>query len=759
MKSFRDLPISRKLTRIIMLVSFLVLLLACGAFVIHERLTYPQVLLRDMTTLAKVTGMVISYGVDTGDRRETARLLEALRTETRVLAAGVYTNNVLWIKYPSDRDADGFPATAPMEGHRFGQTLEIGQPIIYDNPVETGTNRYSEVGALYLRASLADMYTRQWRYVGIACSVLLAAVVIAFLLARRLQRPITEPVLGLTAVARRVSEQEDYTVRAEQAANDEIGVLIGTFNDMLSEIEHRDVELRKARDEADKANRAKSDFLSFMSHELRTPLTSIIGFSEFLVSDMEKQAGQVNEEWLDDVRRIHGSGRHLLELINDILDLSKIEAGKMEIQLEQFDVERVVREAEAALKPLVAARGNGLRVVCPRDIGSIRADPIRVRQCLLNLLSNANKFTDKGELTLSVSRQETGMGERILFRVRDTGIGMTPDELGKLFRPFIQADRSTARKYGGTGLGLALTRHLCQMMGGDISVESEPGKGSTFTIDLPARAAQAQDVALTARAPTTEPGPAETKPMILAIDDDPEVHRLLARTLGAENYVFKSALNGADGLRLARELKPDVITLDVLMPGMDGWTVLSLLKEDPALRQIPVIILSVRPDQDFGFAMGVTDYIQKPIDKQRLVAALQKIPRHGDELHILIVEDDADMRSLLRRVLEQEHWQVSEAADGREALAQLHHHLPSLIILDLLMPLMDGFELIEELQRNEHWRRIPVVVVSAKEVTADDRERLDGHVTKILQKGAFTKERLLAEVREVVAAFLSGGPP
>ncbi len=425
MKSFRDLPISRKLTLIIMSVSFLVLLLACGAFVIHERITYPRVLLRDMTTLAKVTSMVISYGVKLEDTEETARLLEALRTETRVLAAGVYnTNNVLWVKHPADSDASGFPTGAPVAGHRFAQNLEIGESIIYDDPAETGPNRFSKVGTLYLRASLADMYARQWRYVGIACAVLLAAVVIAFLLARRLQRPITEPVLSLTSVARRVSEQEDYTVRVEQTANDEIGVLIGTFNGMLREIEHRDVELRKARDEADKANRAKSDFLSFMSHELRTPLTSIIGFSEFLVSDMEKQAGQVSEEWLDDVRRIHSSGRHLLELINDILDLSKIEAGKMEIQLEQFEVKRVVEEAQAALKPLVAARGNVLRVDCPRDIGSIRADLIRLRQCLLNLLSNANKFTEKGEVTLSVERKPTAAGERILFRVRDTGIGM-----------------------------------------------------------------------------------------------------------------------------------------------------------------------------------------------------------------------------------------------------------------------------------------------------------------------------------------------
>src|SRR5262249_15428029 len=247
----------------------------------------------------------------------------------------------------------------------------------------------------------------------------------------------------------------------------------------------------------------------------------------------------VNEEWLDDVRRIHGSGRHLLELINDILDLSKIEAGKMEIQVEQFEIKRVVDEAQAALKPLVAARGNVLRLDCPRHIGSIRADLIRLRKCLLNLLSNANKFTEKGEVTLSVARQSTAAGERVLFRVRDTGIGMTPEEVSKLFRAFIQADRSTSRKYGGTRRGLGPTRHFSQTLGGDIRVESEPGKGSTFTLELPVREAQAQQAPLTAPAPTTEPDARGTRPVILAIDDDPEVHRLLAQTLGSEHYVFK----------------------------------------------------------------------------------------------------------------------------------------------------------------------------------------------------------------------------
>ena len=766
---FLNLPLRRKMTAIILLVTCAALVLACSAFVIHDRWTYPGTLLQEIATLADINGRNIAFDVEWGDasqkrddddkRRHAQDCLMAFSADRRIVAACVFTYPeadtnqparptpaLLWAKHPYDREDATFPAPARTAGHQFtGGTLQLLHPLQYKG---------RSVGMLYVEASLAEMYARQWQYAGIALGVLLASAVVALALSAWLRRPITEPVLGLTAVARQVSEHEDYTVRAEKKASDEIGLLIDAFNHMLEQIQRRDEELRKARDEADRANRAKSDFLSFMSHELRTPLTSIIGFSEFLLTDMGKQ--KTPEEWLDDVRRIHSSGKHLLELINDILDISKIEAGKMEMHAEQFEIERVLGEAESALKPLALTRGNSMRIECPADLGGMRADPIRVRQCLLNLLSNANKFTERGEVVLSAARLQKGEDPWIQFQVRDTGIGMTPEQLGKLFRAFSQADPSSSRKYGGTGLGLLLTRHFCQMMGGDVSVESTPGKGSVFTIELPAREAQVGDVAPTTQA-RREPAARGSKPVILVIDDDLEVHRLLSHTIGTEDYTLKFAASGQEGLRLARELQPDVITLDVLMPDMDGWTVLSLLKEEPELRQIPVIILSVRPDQDFGFAMGIADYIQKPIDKQRLLGSLQKFQRRAKEPRILVVEDDADMRSLLRRMLEREQWQVSEAANGRQALKHLQQHVPTLIILDLLMPLMDGFQLVEQMQKNETWRRIPVVVVSAKEVTQRDRDRLDGHVAKILQKGAFTKERLLAEVRDVVAGFLPNG--
>jgi CheY-like chemotaxis protein len=372
----------------------------------------------------------------------------------------------------------------------------------------------------------------------------------------------------------------------------------------------------------------------------------------------------------------------------------------------------------------------------------------------LNLLSNASKFTDKGVITFSANRTARNGSDWLTFSIRDTGIGMTTEQMGKLFRAFTQADDSTSRKYGGTGLGLALTKRFSQIMGGDVRVESEPGKGSTFTIELPVIAAKA--AAMVRVAPETpEAAPHGASDCILIIDDDPAVHQLLAEALRSEGYALKFAANGTEGLRLAKELRPAVITLDVLMPEMDGWVVLALLKDDPDLAAIPVIMLTVRADQDFGFAMGVADYLQKPIDRDRLVAVLKKYHHLRPTNRVLVVEDDPAMREMLCRMLENKDWTVAEAENGLAALESITHCQPSLIILDLKMPVMDGFQMIAELHKHEDWRKIPVVVVSAKELTGEDRQRLQGHVQKILQKGDFGREELMREVQQTVKLFLS----
>jgi CheY-like chemotaxis protein len=347
-----------------------------------------------------------------------------------------------------------------------------------------------------------------------------------------------------------------------------------------------------------------------------------------------------------------------------------------------------------------------------------------------------------------------------LFSVTDSGIGMTPEQMGKLFQAFSQADASTTRQYGGTGLGLAITRHFCQMMGGEITVASEPGQGSTFTIRLPAEVVEpvGQAVSLPDEKESVEsplPGSGST---VLIIDDDAATRDLLARFLAREGFRVETAAGGEEGLRRAREMRPDAITLDVMMPGLDGWAVLTALKSDPELALIPVVMVTIVDDKNMGFALGASDYMTKPINRDQLLAILQKyrgtLTTDGlGGTPVLLVEDDDEMRELLRRQLEKEGWSVTEAANGRVALERLAEAPPGLILLDLMMPEMDGFQFIASLREREQWRSIPVVVVTAKELSAEERGRLNGYVEQILQKGAHSREELLRVVRDQVASL------
>ncbi len=745
MTSFKNLSIKSKLTCITMLTSFVALLIACAAFVTYELFAFKEALVLERSTLADFIGKYSRSSLSTGMQIGAESLLSTLSSDKQIIAACLYTKDgQIWAKFPKERNDASFPKSVTEAGHRF----QNGSLLLFQ-PVKDPDDNY--LGTIFIQSSLDPMYSRLRRDVGIVLGVLVAASMVALIMSGRLQGLISLPILKLSQTARDVSEKKDYSVRASKQTHDEVGTLIDSFNEMLAQIQKRDTELQEARDTANRANQAKSNFLSFMSHELRTPLTAIIGFSEMLVSAVEAEKRQA---WADDLRRIHDSGKYLLELINDILDISKIEAGKMEMHLERFAVAGLLRDVSEALRPLVDKRANRLTVESGEDVGAMHSDLIKVRQCLLNLLSNANKFTDQGDVQLSATRVNKGGADWLIFRVKDTGIGMTPEQMSRLFRAFTQADNSTARRYGGSGLGLALTKQFCEMLGGTVSVESEPGKGSCFTIELPAKTPSQTKTA--AEAAQSSSAPQKAVPhCILAIDDDVGVHRLLAAALQGEGYSMKFASNGAEGLRMAKELRPAVITLDVMMPDMDGWVVLSLLKADPELAGIPVIMLSVRADENVAFAMGVADYLKKPIDRERLIAVLKKYQRSEFPVVVLVVEDDSNMRQMLRRMLEQETWTVCEAPNGKAALECIARSQPSLIILDMLMPVMDGFQMVTELQKHEDWRKIPVVVVSAKELTKEDRARLQGGVTMVLQKGSFGREELMHEVQRTVRQFMA----
>ena len=502
-------------------------------------------------------------------------------------------------------------------------------------------------------------------------------------------------------------------------------------------------EIQDKSRQLEQASQHKSQFLANMSHELRTPLNAIIGYSEILQEDAV-DLGQDN--LVADLKKIESAGRHLLGLINDILDLSKIEAGKMDIYLEDVEIVPLLEEVRSIIVPMAEKNANVLEYRLADNLGSMHTDRTKLKQSLLNLFSNGSKFTQNGRLTLDVKRSEIDK-PMVSFAVSDTGIGMTEEQLGRLFQAFNQADASTTKKYGGTGLGLAITRNFCQLLGGNVTVTSKPGEGSTFTIVLP------DSPVAPAPAKATDAPPlsvdVDSAPTVLVVDDDPTARELLSANLKGAGYRLLQASSGDEALSLARSTRPDAITLDVMMPKPDGWDVLSALKADANLRDIPVVIVTMLSDRGIGLSLGAVEVLTKPVERAQLTALIHNLVRR--EGPVLVVEDDAGAREMIRQTIEKMSLPVAEADNGVAALGWLGEHpAPAVILLDLMMPEMDGFEVLDALAAHPQWREIPVIVITAKQLTAAERERLLGQARKVIEKGGASRLDIVAAINEAV---------
>ncbi|MBI2214375.1 MAG: response regulator [Acidobacteria bacterium] len=731
-----------KIAAIIMLTTTLAVVVGLTATLIYEIRALRRGMVESTKAIARITGEQCVAGLAFDDNEETLRTLEKLSAVSEIEAAWVFDASgnefATWQR--------GKPIDAPKiaEGHAelIGTYLQLSESIDY---------RGDHYGAIHLAVSTAPLRARIVEHLIVIAGLTIFLVAAASVAALRLERLISGPILTLARTTREISERHDYSLRVNKASEDEIGELSDGFNDMLAQIERR----QRERDEADQRSREKSQFLANMSHELRTPLNAIIGFSDILRTRLTDRLNDKERKFVDN---IHSSGEHLLGLVNDILDLSKIEAGRMEMSPERFSIDAAIDGVTSLMRGVSSRRSIALDVVVEPGLPPLMADTVKVKQVLYNLLSNAVKFSPEGS-TVSIrafsipADRSPIFGDSIAVSIIDHGIGIDPTNHSIVFHEFQQVDTGASRQFEGTGLGLALVRKYVDMHGGRVTLESELGKGSTFTVILPV------EFRGVTKYQTPLPIPVETldpRPRVLVIEDEESAFVSIATALGPTEFAATWARTGEEGLELARSLRPAAILLDIVLPGVGGWDVLRALKSDVATRDIPVAIVSMVDNRELGLALGVDAYLTKPVDGGTIVETLRRIVGgSAGGRDVVLIDDDPSFHDLVDAQLEPAGYRVRHACSGREGLQMIADRPPSLVILDLMMDEMDGFEVALRIRRNPLSSSIPIMIVTAADVDAKIRSRLRGRMEAIVEKQRLTTDQLASTVRRLAQSARS----
>jgi signal transduction histidine kinase/DNA-binding response OmpR family regulator len=663
---------------------------------------------------------------------DPTREAELTATVRRLLAVGVGGNSLFNVR-GQELDATATASKDRDQAREIGDQLgAIVAKIVSDSEAQAiATNKLL----------MSNIVSGIWILISIAVAAACVSLLIGrYFIEKRVAGPIHNIVDSMLNLA-----GGHLDVDLPRISPDEIGDMskaLVVFRDNAREIrEARDVA-EAARREAESASRTKSAFLANMSHELRTPLNAIIGYSEMMIEDAEDNG---NANSADDLHKISGAGKHLLKLINDILDLSKIEAGRMEVFLETKSVSAIVEEVRSLAAPLAMANNNTFDVHLGEDVGFVDTDVIKLKQSLLNIVSNACKFSKNGKVSVTAERTVGVLGPELRFSIADSGIGMSEEQVAKLFQPFVQADSSTTREFGGTGLGLAITKQFCRMLGGDVFVESKLGEGSVFTLVLPTSQAKHVEPAEQFAESTGVDG-ATT---ILVVDDDTDVHELIGAMLMREGYKVLHAMNGADAVIRARRERPAAILLDIMMPQTDGWTVLNELKSDSLLCDIPVIIHSMLDERPRSLSKGAAEFLSKPVERTRLVSVIQRYAGSAKGVVLIIDDQEAD-RVYLAQALESIGMTAVVVDGGPAALDWLNENpRPDAVLLDIMMPDLDGFAVLASLRDRPNLSDVSVIVLTAKELTRSETRFLRERGGVVIAKGPNARATVLGALRQV----------